>query len=499
MKHKFSYLYAIIFIIVCYVLLPIMNSDYLFALQEQSFWTKGHTFMSETVNDYGWLAYIGAYLTQYLYYPWLGSTILILSWVFICFLLNRIFNLSDKFAFVPYLAIFNLPLSVLSLGYWIYYSKDPGYAFVPTINVLAFAIVFFVLNLLLRKIKNKPFNYCKIATIVLMLCAYLPKYHEVKTTLFDKNFHRELRMYKAIDECRYEDVLAEAPKMTDADKEHPTNLMVMLRNVALLNTGQLIETLFDYDNTTVLPQTSDSLHVRLASQAGPMLYYQYGFINYAYRWAIESFVKQNMSFDKMKMLIRCAIFNHEVDVAIKYISILKSSTFHRKWALEHEAMLLDSRLFVESTEYINISPLISQENILDDDDANVMLYILDSFSNFNTSAQPIEELSITSSLMLQAEEETMIHFYNFAQNHPQMDAPIAAQEAAILLGPTELSPIDVSGYPFSDDIKSRFLQFTQEYNRQKSDDESAKASELAPQFGTSYWWYYTFHPDFKYY
>lgn len=502
LNNKFLYLYALIFIVVCYALLPMMNSEYLFTLQEHSFWMKGHTFMMETVNDRGgWIVYISTYLTQYLYYPWLGSTILIALWLLIYFLINWTVKLPDSLTFLPLLCLCKLPYYVLSLGYWIYYDKCPGYAFVPTLYALLIALVAFLINFALRKLQNKYIPYIKTAVIILAILIVSPyKVHnQFGVTMNDNNFRKELRMIHALDECRYQDIIDESPKVHDAEHEHPTNLMVMARNIALLNTDQLIEKMFEYDNTTVLPTKSDSLKVRLASQAGPLLYYHYGLINYAYRWTIENSVKYNMTYDRMKMLIRCAIFNKEFEVAIKYINILKATKFHRNWAIEHEAWIMDNRLFMESPDYQFITPLMARDNELDNDDSNVMLYILDYFSNYNSSEYPMEELSMASSLLLQREEEFMIHFYNFTQNHPQDQSPIIAQEAAYLLGPTDLSPVDVSQYPFDIDMKTRFQTFNQDYQASEGKDEDQKANSLKEKHGNTYWWYYYFHPEFKYY
>lgn len=501
-NHKFLYIYATLLIIVCYALLPLMNYEYLFTLQEHSFWVKGHTFMTETVNDHGgWIVYISTYLTQYFYHPWLGSTIIIAIWVFIYFLLNKTVKLSDRFTFWPLICLCKLPFCLLSLGYWIYYDKCPGYAFVPTAYALIIALIAFIINLPLQKIKNEYFTYAKASIIVLAILLISPYtvHNQFAVTMSDSNFRHELNMIHALEEYRYQDIIEESPKVLDKDHEHPTNLMVMMRNIALLNTDQLIEKMFEYDNTTVLPTMTDSLKVHLASQAGSLLYYHYGLVNYAYRWAIENSVKNYMTFDRMKMLIRCAIFNKEFEVAMKYINILKASTFHRDWAKEHEAWIMDNRLFMESQDYQFITPLLVYDNELDSDNSNVMLYILEHYSNFNFSDYPKEELSMASSLFLRYEEEFMIHFLNFTQNHPQDTAPIIAQQAAYLLGPTELSPVDVSQYPFDIYMKTLFQNFNQDYQAAEGKEEAQKANSLRDKYGNTYWWYYYFQPELKYY
>ena len=508
MRHFLPYIYLLVFVIGCYILLPIMNHDYLFALQEHSLWVKGHTFMTETISDHGgWVAYIGAYLTQYFYYPWLGSSILIAFWVIIYFLCQKACRFSGKLSFIPFLPLLLLPAEVLSLGYHIYDSKCVGFAFITTIYIVIFAVCIFVISLFLRRFKTKDAQLAKQCfVIVLLILAILslnstPSYRGLSTTFFDRNFHHELRMYQAADECRWEDVLSEAPTMLGENHEKPTNLMIMLRNIALLNTDKLMDNTFEYDNCGTIPATNDSVKVKMSLQAGPMLYYLYGMVNYANRWAIENSVKYYLNIDNLKMLVRCAIMNQEFDVAMKYINILKSTTFYRKWAKEREAMLIDNRLLIQTEEYNCIAPLVPYNDELDIDDSNVEQYILDYYSNFNSSEQVIQELSIASSLLLQHEEEFMIHFYNFAQRHPDTPAPKSMQEAAYLIGPTELSPIDVSQYPFDNNIKASFAQFNTDYHTYKSQNMSDAdiAEKMRPLYGTTYWWYYYFNPELKFY
>lgn len=505
MKLKLTYIYTIIFIIVCYIMLPVMNYDYLFTLQERSLWMSGHTYMAETIARDGWIGYVGCYLTQYFYYPWLGSTIIIAIWVLICYILNKVLELPDAFTFVPYLTIWFLPVYLLSLGYWVYFIKTPGYAFIPTIYALILSVVCMIINILFRNIKNDYFRIFRLIWVVSLLSLFKPydytKYNEFFITLTDNNYRHELKMYRAVDENRWNDVLAEAPKQIDKDHKHPTSLMIMFKNLALLNTDQLLDKAFEYDNCGIVPETSDDLKVKLNVQAGPMLYYHYGLVNYAYRWSIENSVKYNFSVNSLRMLIRCAIYNQEFDVAMKYICTLKSTLFYKKWAKEQEAMIRDSRLYMESEDYQRISRLQTRDDELDNDNANVSMYILNHFSNYNSSTYPFEDMSIISSLLIPQEEDYMIHFYNYIQNHPNEPTPTKMQEAAYLIGPTDMSPIDVSKFPFDENIKMGFTQFNEDYQIRKANGEpnSQIAEELLPKYGNTYWWYYYFNSEMKYY
>ena len=76
----------------------------------------------------------------------------------------------------------------------------------------------------------------------------------------DYNFHAELRMQRAVEECRWNDVLREAALA----KGPVTREMIMFRDIALINRGELCTKRYIYNNESILPATvSDSIHIRI--------------------------------------------------------------------------------------------------------------------------------------------------------------------------------------------------------------------------------------------
>ena len=70
MRIRIEHIYILAFIIVAYILLPVMNADYLFTIQENNVFISGHTFMMDIVkNEGGWVAWVACYLTQFFYTP----------------------------------------------------------------------------------------------------------------------------------------------------------------------------------------------------------------------------------------------------------------------------------------------------------------------------------------------------------------------------------------------------------------------------------------------
>lgn len=87
---------AIVFALLAYILLPVMNSTMLRWFDEMSLFEPDMLFWKQTTYyPGGFLKYIGAFLIQLFYYPWLGSTLLITLWVAMAYALRSAFRLHE--------------------------------------------------------------------------------------------------------------------------------------------------------------------------------------------------------------------------------------------------------------------------------------------------------------------------------------------------------------------------------------------------------------------
>lgn len=119
------------------VLLPISNGDMLYMAQERSLFMNGMTFMNDCLRNVGGgTEWIGRFLTQLFYYPWLGSSMLIILWTVTYLVLRRAFTLPNEWRWLLLLPLVALLVSTIDLGYWIYYIKLPGYWFRESVGLL---------------------------------------------------------------------------------------------------------------------------------------------------------------------------------------------------------------------------------------------------------------------------------------------------------------------------------------------------------------------------
>jgi hypothetical protein len=122
-----------LFPLIAAILLVVLESDVLYALQEQNLFL--HTplfFEQQMVKAGGLLTWVGCYLTQFFYYPMLGAGILCLLWAFFMWLCKRAFRLENLW--LTLIPTASLLLTIVTLGYWVYYLKLPGHAFCATIG-----------------------------------------------------------------------------------------------------------------------------------------------------------------------------------------------------------------------------------------------------------------------------------------------------------------------------------------------------------------------------
>lgn len=92
-----------------------------------------HSFLN---NPGGMLAYAGAFLTQFLYYPFWGSCLLVLLLLGTQQLTCRLFRLEGVSYLCSFIPSFLLLTAVLDLGYTWATLKAPGHFFMPTLGVI---------------------------------------------------------------------------------------------------------------------------------------------------------------------------------------------------------------------------------------------------------------------------------------------------------------------------------------------------------------------------
>ena len=307
----------------------------------------------------------------------------------------------------------------------------------------------------------------------------------------DYNFHAELRMQRGVEECRWEDVLREAAKV----KGPVTREMVMFRDIALINRGELCSKRYIYNNESVQPVTmSDSIHLRIADQAADLIYYNYGETIFAIRRAIERCMHYGFSYYTMRMLTQCALVNGEADNARKYLRLLSRTTFQKKWADEMLRYVNDRKLMAENERFRMPLRLYNEgSELVGIDDKYVELTIMKKWMYSMTNDPVAQEVALGCAMMMRDRK----CFWSQVQQHyninPDTPFPTHVQEAMLFeVYRMNMQGVNLSFVKFDERVVERYKAFEARLNQYLSQGMNEKqiGAALRPEFGDTYMWDY---------
>ena len=307
----------------------------------------------------------------------------------------------------------------------------------------------------------------------------------------DYNFHAELRMQRGVEECRWEDVLREAAKV----KGPVTREMVMFRDIALINRGELCSKRYIYNNESIPPVTmSDSIHLRIADQAADLIYYNYGETIFAIRRAIERCMHYGFSYYTMRMLTQCAIVNGEAKNARKYLRLLSRTTFQKKWADEMLRYVNDRKLMAENERFRMPLRLYNEgSELVGIDDKYVELTIMKKWMYSITNDPVAQEVALGTAMMMRDRK----CFWSQVQQHyninPETPFPTHVQEAMLFeVYRMNMQGVNLSFVKFDERVVERYKAFEARLNQYLSQGMNEKqiGAALRPEFGDTYMWDY---------
>ncbi|MBR6197941.1 MAG: hypothetical protein IKQ72_10130 [Bacteroidaceae bacterium] len=451
------------------------------------------------------------------WFSWLGTIYMIVA-----YLVNYKDKQMNKFIIpiagvavailVPIVALYFYPNTNASLAYIavlpLFWSNE-DFTTIAELPFVIMALAPLAFTLVSKKenagtdIKGKE-AYALLASIVIVFCASY--YAADKANIDDYNYHAEMRMYRGIEEQRWNDVLTEMGNIPgDATRE-----MVLFKNIALLNTGKLGSALFRYNNMSAEIYKYDSLEVHMVQTAAPLIYYNHAKTNFAYRWCIENSVEFGYNISNLQNLTRCSIIAGEWDVAKKYLDILKTTTFHKEWAEHYDSLVNNPKLMSDYHEFDVVKELYDHMgSTLDGDNGLCEMYLLNYFSNtMNKDSKLLQELTLAYACIQKDIQMFWPRFFLYANLHKGEDMPIHYQEAAFLYGNLEPGSMDISHMPFDKekviDRYASFQNMSQQIMRQQKsmtgDIDTKKVGELMkPTFGDTFYWFYFFCRDVKSY
>lgn len=153
---------TVAFVVVAFWLLAVKNGYMLRWMDELSLFVPTRIFFRQfAYYPGGLLRYAGTWLTQLLYYPWLGVSVLIALWLILALLTGKAFRFSKEVALLALLVPTVLLVSVAQIDEAWLTLKTPGYIYSNTLGYL-FTVA---ATLLFSKASSRPALAAIIAAI----------------------------------------------------------------------------------------------------------------------------------------------------------------------------------------------------------------------------------------------------------------------------------------------------------------------------------------------
>ena len=292
----------------------------------------------------------------------------------------------------------------------------------------------------------------------------------------DRNYTDEMRMMRLASDDHWQEVLRVA-----AENPNPSHSMVMLRNIALMNEGGLLERSFQLGNSGTDIHNPDSLHVSLLNIASPLVYYNYGKVNLAIRLSFENAVATGFSPFYLKILARCARATGEEKVVERYTTLLHHHPFYAHW------------------QPAPISGKVSElQNAFADEingvDNNCEGYIIYNFSHASgTDSRTVSEQALFYSMIRRDSRCFWASIRNYVKLHPDEAFPLHAQEAYIMYmdkAPEEKRIM----LPVEQQVYDRYKKFWETLEKQAKPGVKLEkiGEDMRREWGGTYWWYNIF-------
>ncbi len=324
-----------------------------------------------------------------------------------------------------------------------------------------------------------------------------------KSDFKDENFHAECKAYRAADESRWDDVLSAARQVNGP----LTREMIMLKNIALFNTGDIGNSIYDYDDSGVTPNTDDSLRVHIVNTAGPLIYMHHGMMNFAHRWCTENMVEEGMKVAFMKILVQVSLCMGEYEAAEKYIDMLSRTMYYADWAERYSPVLRNHKLISTYPELKKCRELYTyMQPTAGTDEGLCEKFILGYYSTLQAQGTPyVREVALAYAMMSKDIQRFWPQYLAYMSTHKGQEVPICYQQAAYMYGclePQSAPNPQQYGMHFDQEkVLQRYDAFTKQTQQLASSglSEESIGANLLSEYGDTFWWVYYFNRSSQYY
>ena len=311
------------------------------------------------------------------------------------------------------------------------------------------------------------------------LCAIAGIVFTSSLMYYDKNYIDEMRMVRYAEDDNWQAVLHIAE-----ENKKPTSTMVFIKNIALMNEGELFERSFKLGNSAVDLNNPDSLHVTLLDIASPLVYYNYGMMNEAIRLNFENAIQAGFSPFYLKMLCRCALAVGDEKLVERYTTILHHQPFYGNWQPAPVTEMIKQLQKCYPDEITGVE--------------NSESYIVNGISLwYDSDSKVASEQALLYAILRCDSRRFWPALRNYVKLHLDEQFPLHAMEAYILFmdkAPEEKRMM----LPVEQSVFERYKQFWEAMERLAKPGKTIEkvGEEMREEYGDTYWWYNIFGRKF---
>jgi hypothetical protein len=333
-----------------------------------------------------------------------------------------------------------------------------------------------------------PFLMLGAVSVLIPLCGkYLSKWFVpvlcavagiVYTSSFmyrNQNYIDEMRMVRYASDDDWKGVLNVANENTS-----PSVSMVMLRNVALMYEGGLLDRSFKMPNLEMKDNRSDTLHVSFLEIASPLAYFNYGMLNECVRLNYECAVQAGFSPFYLKMLSRCALALGDNKLVERYTTLLHHNMFYTDWQPSKAPEMVRQLQKCYTDELTGVE--------------NSDTYIVNSISLwYESDIKVASEQALFYSMMRCDSKRFWASLRNYIKLHMNEQFPVHAQEAYIMFldkkpeAKRMMLPVEQTTY----ERYKKFWTTLETYIKNGASREEIP-EKMRAEFGDTYWYYNIF-------
>lgn len=291
----------------------------------------------------------------------------------------------------------------------------------------------------------------------------------------DSNYIDEMRMVRYAEDDKWKEVLDVA-----SESDMPTTSMVMLKNIALMNEGGLLDRSFKMGNSGIPIYNPDSLHVSFLEVASPISYYNYGMFNEAIRLNFENAIQAGFSPFYLKSFVRCTLACGEKELSDKYAAQVRHLLFYDDWQPEPVTEKVKELYSAYSDEITGVE--------------NSDKYLVNTVSTwYEADSKVASEQAMLYSMIRCDSRRFWKSLRKFVKTHDGEAFPVHAQEAYLLFmdkAPEEKRVM----LPVEETVYERYKQFWSvlENHIKRGLGREETQDQMREEWGDTYWYYNIF-------